>query len=255
MTVDRMLAAARAFLGVQGRPNAITRAYARRNGDVFLTAPWCDMAITEWARRSGNAAAVLPSGDRAYTVWHAQDGRRLGRWYPGGDENIRKHAKPGALLFMAWEGTDRIGDIDHVGIVERNLGDGRVQSIEGNTGDAVRRRVRSSSVIAGFWNPPYGTVTRPPSPEPNPEQDWMEEIVKKLPLLYLDEKNPLTGWHVKTLSGLLFARGYPIPDVADATVFTRHHDERLRSFQKAAGLTSEGGKTGPRTWAALLKVT
>jgi hypothetical protein len=113
------------------------------------------MSVTEWARRSDNAAAVLPNGDRAYTVWHAEDGRNLGRWHAGTATNIRKHAKPGAIVFFDWDGTDSIGRIDHVGVCEVNLGDGRMQTIEGNTGDACKRRVRASNVIAGFWNPDY----------------------------------------------------------------------------------------------------
>ncbi len=107
------------------------------------------------SRRSGNASAVLPNGDRAYTVFHAEDGRKLGRWYAGSAANIKAYAEPGAIVFFDWDGTDSIGRIDHVGIVEVNLGDGRIQSIEGNTGDACKRRVRASNVIAGFWNPPY----------------------------------------------------------------------------------------------------
>ncbi|MFD9950492.1 CHAP domain-containing protein [Nonomuraea sp. NPDC059023] len=254
MSVTAMLTAARATLGTQGRPNGITRAYATRHGAAFLTAPWCNMSVTEWARRSDNAAAVLPRGDRAYTVWHAQDGKELRRWFAGTADNLRKHAKPGAIVFFDWSRSDSIGAIDHVGIVERNLGDGRIQTIEGNTRDACRRRVRAASVIAGFWNPPYKTPSKPSQPKPQPALDWMEEIVKKLPALYYDADKPLTGWHVKTLTGLLEARGYPVPDTVDATVFTRHHDKQLREFQKAAGVADQAGRTGPPTWAALLKV-
>ena len=72
-----------------------------------------------------------------------------------GDGPIKKHAKPGAIVFFDWGGTDEIPKIDHVGIIEKVLDDGRVQTIEGNTDDACKRRVRSASVIAGFWNPPY----------------------------------------------------------------------------------------------------
>lgn len=155
MSAASMLAAARKDLGLSGRPNRITRDYASRNGREFLSAPWCNQAITEWARKSGNAAAVLPNGDRAYTVWSAEDGKRLGRWYAGTTNNIREHALPGALMFFDWNGANSIGAIDHIGVVERNLGDGRVQTIEANSGDAVKRRVRGPSVIAGFWNPDY----------------------------------------------------------------------------------------------------
>ncbi|GAA4924636.1 hypothetical protein HD597_011321 [Nonomuraea thailandensis] len=150
-----MLAEARQDLGLSGRPNRVTRWYAKRNGSEFLEAPWCDQSITYWAHESGNAEAVLPAGDRAYTVWHAQDGQRLGRWHAGTAANVRAHAVPGSVIFFDWGGTNETGAIDHVGLVEVNLQDGRVQTIEANTGDAVKRRIRGPEVIAGFWTPDY----------------------------------------------------------------------------------------------------
>ncbi|WP_395109769.1 CHAP domain-containing protein [Actinomadura sp. SCN-SB] len=153
-TAAAMLAEARRSLGVRGRPNYITQDYAKRHGSAFLRAAWCDMAVTYWARHSGNAAAVLPGGDRAYTVWHAQDFQKIGRWYPGTTANVNR-AKPGDIVFFDWGGTNGIGAIDHVGIVEKALGGGRVQTIEANTGDACLRRVRSASVIAGYGRPAY----------------------------------------------------------------------------------------------------
>lgn len=147
-----MLAEARKWLGTRGRPNGLTRAYASRNGSYFATAPWCDMAVTEWARRSGNYAAVCMGTDYAYTVWHAQAFQRAGRWHWGAHG-----ARPGDIVFFDWGGVRSIGRIDHVGIVERNLGGGRLQTIEGNTGDACLRRVRSGSVITGYGRPAYGS--------------------------------------------------------------------------------------------------
>lgn len=150
-----MLAAARKDLGLSGRPNRITRAYSERNGSVFLRAPWCNQAVSIWALKSGNEEAVLPEGDRAYTVYAAQDGKDLGRWHAGTVENIKRHAKPGALIFFDWDGSNTIGAIDHIGIIEKVLPDGRVSTIEANTSDACKRRVRSANVIAGFWVPDY----------------------------------------------------------------------------------------------------
>ncbi|GAA0403220.1 hypothetical protein GCM10009530_64020 [Microbispora corallina] len=153
-----LLAAARADLGLRNRPNKITREYASRHGREYLSAPWCDMSVTYWARHSGNAAAVLPFGDRAYTVTHAEDGHRLGRWFAGTVENIRAHAEPGCPIFFDWGGTNARVNIDHIGLVEHVLADGRVQTIEANTGGgegAVLRRVRSADVIAGFWVPDF----------------------------------------------------------------------------------------------------
>lgn len=150
----QMLAEARRSLGLSGRPNYITKDYSNRHGSAFLDASWCDMAVTYWARHSGNTAAVLPGGDRAYTVWHANDFRALGQWHTGTTANVNA-AKPGDIVFFDWGASNSIGAIDHVGVVERVLGGGRVQTIEANTGDAVRRRVRSAGVIAGYGRPDY----------------------------------------------------------------------------------------------------
>ena len=258
MTAAKMLAEAREDLGLTGRPNRITRAYSSRNGDVFLEAPWCDQAVTEWGRRSSNADAVLPRGDRAYTVWHAEDGNDLGRWFAGTAANIKAHAEAGALVFFDWDGTDSRSRIDHIGVVEKNLGDGRVQTIEANTGDAVKRRVRSSSVIAGFWNPPYEQA-EPPHPRPAGGMKWTEALVKNLPMLEVGDDN----YEVKTLRGLLFARG-GLADSAyggaaglkswlELTVFDRALLEDVKAFQKRVKLEADG-IVGPKTYAALLRV-
>ncbi|WP_254716576.1 CHAP domain-containing protein [Actinomadura sp. WMMB 499] len=149
-----IIAEARKSLGMSGRPNTITREYASRHGDAFLSAPWCDMAVTYWARHSGTAEAVLPAGDRAYTPWHAGDFQKIGRWHSGTTARVNA-AKPGDIVFFDWGESNTIGAIDHVGVVERVLGGGRVQTIEGNTGDACKRRVRGSGVIAGYGRPAY----------------------------------------------------------------------------------------------------
>lgn len=166
---QKMLAEAIKDLGMHGRPNTITRAYAKRNGTYFLTAPWCNQAVSEWARRSGNAEAVLPNGDRAYTVYAAQDGQKLGRWHAGTVDNIKRYAKPGALIFFDWGLTNTISAIDHIGLVEKVLPDGRVQTLEGNSGSAaggaVMRHVRAANVIAGFWNPDYEGEDMPSAKE------------------------------------------------------------------------------------------
>ncbi|QXJ23903.1 CHAP domain-containing protein [Actinomadura graeca] len=153
-TVTGMLAEARKSLGMSGRPNKITREYASRHGDEFLRASWCDMAVTYWARHSGNAGAVLLSGDRAYTVWHAEDFQRAGRWRKGSAAEVDR-ARPGDIVFFDWGASNSVDAIDHVGVVEKALGGGRLQTIEANTGDACRRRVRAANVIAGYGRPAY----------------------------------------------------------------------------------------------------
>lgn len=144
---------------VSGRPNRFTRAYASRHGSAFLRAPWCDMYVTEIARDTG-ARAAIPNGDRAYTVWHANDFANINRWYSGTTANVKKHAAPGDVVFFDWNGSNSRGAVDHVGIVKKNLGDGRIVTVEGNTSDAVRIRVRGSGVITGFGQPRW-TVSKP----------------------------------------------------------------------------------------------
>ncbi|MFC5749204.1 CHAP domain-containing protein [Actinomadura rugatobispora] len=163
-SAEGMLAEARKSLGMSGRPNTITRDYAKRHGDEFLRAAWCDMAVTYWARRSGNAGAVLLGGDRAYTVWHAQDFQKADRWFTGTTANVNK-ARPGDIVFFDWGNTNSVGAIDHVGVVEKALGGGRVQTIEGNTSDQCLRRVRSSTAIAGYGRPDYQEDDMPLSNE------------------------------------------------------------------------------------------
>lgn len=234
-----MLAAARRDLGLSGRPNSITRGYAKRNGEVYLTAPWCDQAVSEWARDSGNEGAVLPAGDRAYTVWHAEDGERLGRWYAGTASNIRRYARPGAIVFFDWGGSDAIAWIDHVGIVEQVLPDGRVQTIEGNTADSCKRRVRAANVVAGFWNPPY-----------EDEKDLVEELVGKLPLIKPGAKGP----HPKSIFYLLKARGRAkkLDDkIIDPAVYSPPVVEEVKRLQADEGLEVDG-EVGKATWPKLM---
>lgn len=260
MTAARMLTEARKDLGLAGRPNRITRDYASRHGKAFLDAPWCDMAVTWWARQSGNTAAVLPEGDRAYTVWHAQDGQARGLWFAGTASNLRNHARPGAIVFFDWDGTDTIGRIDHVGIVETVLADGRVQTIEANTGDVCARRVRGASVIAGFWNPPYSPAPSPPARPSAADASWTETIVKHLPTLREGSNN----FDVKTLRSCLFARGgvdeasyggaAGLREWLESTAFDAGLSADVKAFQKAKRLEVDG-IVGPKTWADLLRVS
>jgi peptidoglycan hydrolase-like protein with peptidoglycan-binding domain len=254
VTAAAMLAAARADLGLSGRPNRITRDYAARNGDEFLSAPWCDMAVTWWARKSGNTSAVLPAGDRAFTVWHAEDGKDSGLWHSGTAANLKKYARPGAIVFFDWGGTNLLGAIDHVGLIEQVLADGRIVTIEGNTSDACKRRVRGADVVAGFWNPNYTTIA------PAAGASSAEDLVSKLPLL----KQGADNFDVKTVRSLLFARGGLAPasyggsaglqEWLERTDFDAVLTSDVKAFQRAKKLDVDG-VCGPLTWAALLRVS
>ncbi|GAA2148129.1 peptidoglycan-binding protein [Actinomadura napierensis] len=234
MTAASMLAEARKSLGMSGRPNTITKEYASRHGDEFLDASWCDMAITYWARHSGNAGAVLPGGDRAYTPWHAEDFQKAGRWHAGTTAQVDA-ARPGDIVFFDWGASNTISAIDHVGVVEKALGGGRVQTIEGNTSDACKRKVRGADVIAGYGRPDYSG------------DDWMEAMVNRLPELSKGD----TGEHVESVQGLLLARSHS--EVAVNGRFDDTTEAAVKAVQKWGGVTADG-IVGPDTWPVLLRV-
>lgn len=250
MSAAGMLAAARRSLGLAGRPNYITRDYAGRHGAAFLRAEWCDMAVTYWARRSSNARAVLPGGDRAYTVWHAQDFQRAGRWFTGTAANVNR-ARPGDIVFFDWSGSDSIGAIDHVGVVEKALGGGRVQTIEANTGDACKRRVRSAGVIAGYGRPDYSGAATASASQEDPliglkEGDKGEAVVAAQRLIIyaggqLPEHGPDGEWGKETSAGLLQVRKSMGSGVSSATEMTgTAYAQLLRAVARAEGRAGGG---------------
>ncbi len=168
-TVAAALNEANKWVGTTGRPNRFTREYAAAHGSAFLSAAWCDMFVT-YVGHHGPAPSVIPAGDRAYTPWHAADFVTRHRYYPGTLNNVRLHAVPGAVVLFDWGGSDQPGNVDHVGIVIKNLGDGRVTTVEGNSGDAVRIRVRGSDVLAIIGIPAYPGKVPPMPPVKPPSQ-------------------------------------------------------------------------------------
>lgn len=128
-------------------PNA--RLTAKRDGgfsvDDYNGAEWCNMFIS-WL---GAQLGVKDMGWDAYTVQHARWFAKTGRW--------GHKAKPGAVVFFDWGESARgsISDIDHVGLVVKDNGDGTITTVEGNIDNAVGKRVRSKSLVVGYGYPDY----------------------------------------------------------------------------------------------------
>ncbi|WP_225878301.1 CHAP domain-containing protein [Spongiactinospora rosea] len=120
---------------------------ARDGGSVsaYANAPWCAMFVS-WV---GEEAGARPSvGWDAYTVTHA-------KWF---NDNQRwgTTPKPGAVVFFGWNGGKRFDDIDHVGFVIQDNGNGTLKTIEGNTGNGkVEVRTRPTSQVVGYGYPDY----------------------------------------------------------------------------------------------------
>lgn len=92
------------------------------------------------------------------------------------------NAKPGDVVIFNWDGN---ATTDHVGIVEKNLGRGVLQTIEGNTssgsrgsqsaGNGVWRRQRSAA-IAKVIRPSWGKVGGSLASSLNANTDWTLDI-------------------------------------------------------------------------------
>jgi hypothetical protein len=245
---ERFVAAAREDLGL-GEPNHIQKWYLREIdkslGDWNWA--WCNAAVTYWAYKAGVEKAVIVGTAKgyAYTVFHAQAFQKAKRWYTGTVENL-KRAQPGDIIFFDWGGTNSVGAIDHVGVVEKNLGGGRVQTIEGNTSDKCLRRVRDASTVAGFGRPDWakaGAAPKPskpatpkPAPKPSKAPAFPGPVLQYPPMRKTEtarkwqEQMRKRGWDIAV-------DGWYGP--ASKTV--------CRNFQGEKGLSVDG-LVGPNTW-------
>jgi hypothetical protein len=109
----------------------------------YANASWCDMFVT-WV---GAQAGVKGIGGDAFTPEHARWFQQQGRW--GGVP------KAGAVVFFSWRGGG-IDGINHVGLVIKDNHNGTIQTVEGNTDNAVRIRTRSTGQVVGYGYPQYG---------------------------------------------------------------------------------------------------
>lgn len=246
-----MLTQVRKALG-WGEPNQIHKWYAARNGKYFGygSTPWCDMTMTWAAYHSGNHAVVCPRGDRAYTVWHAQDFERLGQGWAGTVEGCKK-AKPGDIVFIDWNGSNSIGAIDHVGIVERNLGGGRLQTIEGNTANVCARRVRDASVVAYICRPKYPADPAPKPPAQKPGRYFKGKRVTVPPGDPVLRRGVRRVRVAQLQDALNTIRGARLAVDGD---FGPKTEAAVKAFQRHAKLVVDG-EYGPKSAAALLKMT
>ncbi|MGI5321909.1 CHAP domain-containing protein [Actinomadura nitritigenes] len=119
---------------------------ARDGGSVqeYSDAEWCDMFISWVGDKLGFTDQI---GSDAWTVAHAQWFQDNGRW---GDA-----PKPGAIVFFSWSGGKSADDIQHVGMVVKDNGDGTIQTVEGNTGNSVQVKERSTDSVVGYGYPDY----------------------------------------------------------------------------------------------------
>lgn len=240
-TAEGLLRVARSQLGIRETGGGWTKygaAYeTRKHAQGFDSAAWCDMFVGWCAAQAGVLKVV---GDFAYTPYHADWFRDAGRW--------GQKPRVGAIVFFDWAGSHNIGAIDHVGIVEAVRADGSVVTIEGNTSNAVMRRVRRSG-IAGYGYPKYpATATPRPRPTPRPPASsakpagkapaWPGRLITQPPVMHSSA--------VKTWQTQMRRRGWSI---AVDGAYGPDSEAVCRRFQSDKRLRVDG-VVGPRTWAA-----
>lgn len=125
------------------------RGVQRDGGSVsdYADANWCDMFVS-WI---GAQLGVKGMGADAYTRTHAQWFKNQGHW--------GETPTPGAVVFFSWSGGKSVDDIDHVGMVVKDNHNGTIQTVEGNTDNAVKIRTRDVSSVVGYGYPQYGPST------------------------------------------------------------------------------------------------
>jgi len=240
--LEAMIAQAEKSLGLAGRPNYITKWYAKRNGAYFANAAWCQMAISYWAFHSGNHKSVCFDKDWAYTVYLAQEFQKRGQWYTD-TAGIRR----GDIVYFDWSGTNNVAAIDHVGIVTAVNGRD-VIVLEANTSDSCKRRVRQANTIVGYGRPAYATATPTPTPKPEPKP-----VPYTPPAFPTGLKPNDASPSAKGLQTALKKAGYLASSVPLSDNYGPKTQEAVKKFHAAnpAYGTAQDPAIGPKGWAEL----
>lgn len=155
-TAQRVLKLAREELGTVGGEKYIAYYNELTGIGLPLDAAWCAAWVTYIMRRAGvpEDSVLNYKGCATASEWFAGRGRfkKRGDYLP----------RPGDIIMYEWspenEGTQYDDGDDHTGIVER-VENGRVYTIEGNSGNACRRCERSldDEYISSYCVPIYNT--------------------------------------------------------------------------------------------------
>lgn len=155
MTASQTVALAESFKGLSESPPYSNRVlFTQWYGFV---GPWCAMFVSYIMSHAG---VNIPKF--AYCPDGVEWAQKNGKWFTD-----RSHARPGDLIFYSFEGRRA----DHVGIVKGRLADGRMDTIEGNTGSnnrdggSVQERYRNTGII-GFARIDYPAASAPVSQWP-----------------------------------------------------------------------------------------
>ncbi|MFI5954316.1 CHAP domain-containing protein [Cryptosporangium sp. NPDC051539] len=148
-TAQDLLTVARAEIGVRevgGGSQGNRQKYSAPLG--FPVTEWCAIFVSWCLHQAKVPKAYASTRVTLFARHYAAEGRFV------------KTPRPGDLACFDWE---RDGAYNHIGIVEKVLPDGRIQTIEGNTNpgngqDGVYRMVRSPKFVKGYCRPGYAAA-------------------------------------------------------------------------------------------------
>ncbi len=237
--------------------------YIKWYGGFALTVAWCAIFVSWCANKAGISTKIIPkfASCDAGLKWFKDRGQyELGKAYGG-----KYVPKPGDIIFYSSRYTQK--DSDHVGIVE-SVGNSVVNTIEGNTSDAVRRRSRqlSGKYILGYGVPAYtntfdfkGWVKRLQAETGCNKVNGITgpETLGNTPTLKRKSKGPVVG----LVQEYMKANGYdigtygPNKDGIDCS-FGPAFEKVIMKYQKDMGHPKPDGEiTGKqRTWKYMLKM-
>ena len=118
--------------------------------------PWC-VVFPWWVFKHAGASNLFYGGQKVASSTALMNwSKKNNRWIQAGTQN----AQPGDIVLFNFDKNS--SDAEHTGIVLEDLGNGKVKTIEGNTGSGndanggqVQIRERTLSKILGFDRPPY----------------------------------------------------------------------------------------------------
>ena len=175
MTATAVLRAAASDIGYRESGVNVTKYWATWK-PAWQGQPWCAAAVTDWLKRGGDLRVF---GEAIFYCPSIEAlAKKVGRWYTSGP-------KVGDIVLYSFGSNEAI----HVGLVEKVLAGGWIQTIEGNTssgnagsqnnGDGVYRRLRSTSWgIRGYYRPSYTPAPKPaPAPIAPPKATPVDLVV------------------------------------------------------------------------------
>jgi hypothetical protein len=168
----KLLQIAKSELGYREKASGYTKYgdwYGKHvgHGSYYADAPWCDMFLA-WA--ADNAGVEDWAGEFASTPDHASWFQKHHAW--------GHKPEPGAIVFFSFSGGKSIGDIEHVGIVEKVHGD-KLTTIEANHNNRLAHAERDVSQVVGYGYPSKVVVKG--KPVPGTEQKYAPKHSAPLP--------------------------------------------------------------------------